>query len=92
MPVLVLHKGDAMRGLITLQQQLSDGKVRTWIQETDLDGLPKWRRRFTEDQKFPEAAAYIERERRCDEDLWVLVMDISDGALPPVLQPAKLAL
>jgi len=87
--LVVLHKGDETRGLITLQQHLTDGKVRFWVQETDMDGLVQWRRRFEEDQEEAVATDYIERERSRDEDLWVVVMDSSNGVLPPVLQQAK---
>lgn len=88
-PLVVLHKGDDTRGLILLQQHLRDGKVRLWVQETGIDGLPQWRRRFEDDQEETEAEAFVERELSRDEDLWVVVLESSDGVLPSVLQLAK---
>ncbi len=86
--VLVLHKGDAHRGLILLQQELGTGASKIWIQETNEIGVRAFRPRHGDHMPAGEAQAFIERELGRDSDLWVVVHERSDGNLPAVLQRA----
>jgi len=84
--IFVLHRGHRERGLLLLRQDLRGGLSRFWVQETGAEGQVQFRRRFAEDQTPEAAQAYVDRERARDEDLWVLILEDSDGTLPPVFQ------
>ena len=81
----VAHKGDRTRGLILLHQELRGGGHRFWVQRRDELGHRAFTRRFSEDVTTEDANAFVKREISRDDDLWVLVLEQSDGTLPPVV-------
>ena len=88
--LIVSHKGDAFRGLILIKQELTNHKVRFWIQETNADGIRVFKRRHGEDMAVDKAEGFIEREINRDQDLWVIAQENSTGCLPDVLNSLPL--
>lgn len=90
--LFILNSGDLKRGLILLRQDMRAGLVRFWVQETDFQGQRAFRQRFAEDQTMEQADAYVQRELKRDQDLWVLIHECSDGNLPPILTRVQASL
>ena len=85
--LFALKKGDADRGLILLRQDMKNGKVRIWVQTFNQDQESCFRRQFAEDLDKETAEEFVKREVAIDDDLWVIVMENSNGHLPPILKP-----
>ena len=68
------------------------GPAPFWVQETDFQGQRAFRQRFAEDQTMEQADAYVQRELKRDQDLWVLIHECSDGNLPPILTRVQASL
>ena len=83
-PLYVLHRGDPDRGLILIHGQGLDHMSVLWVQGSDSAGNVGWRKRFPAAISQSEASSYIDRERKRDEDLWVIELE-NHPDLPPIL-------
>ncbi|WP_321393072.1 DUF1491 family protein [Emcibacter sp.] len=81
---MVLHKGDADRGLVLIKQNLFGPGCILYTQARDLDGVMVWRCPLGDDP-VPEdkADTYIARQRDYDEDLWVIEVEDPKGIYRP---------
>jgi len=75
-PAVVLHKGDAERGLVLIKQYVHGQGCKIYAQTRDFDDNLNWQPPLGEDWlQEMKADDYIKRQRRFDEDLWVLEIE-----------------
>ncbi len=75
---VVLHKGDADRGSMLLLITERGQAVALLDRVLSMDGGYRWERQRALSESDPQQlAAYLERRRSRDPDLWVLELDIA---------------
>lgn len=79
MPATVVHKGDSERGLILLKHYVSRGDCTLYKQGYREDGGLEWRTPLGLHFEESKADSYIMRERKFDEDLWVIEIEDPKG-------------
>ncbi len=73
---VILHKGDEERGLILIKKFVTGSGARIYTQSRNEQGELGWQQPLGEDWlEEPKADAYIARQRKFDEDLWVIEVD-----------------
>jgi len=76
LPVMVLHKGDMDRGLVLIKHYVAGQGCILYVQRRDMEGILSWAKPLSDDF-IPENEAddYIIRQRKFDEDLWVIEVE-----------------
>lgn len=73
---VILHKGDDDRGQVLIKKYVHGKGARIFTQTRDLDDNLIWHEpmgeEYVEEKKADE---YISRQRKFDEDLWVIEAD-----------------
>ncbi len=80
-PAVVARRGDPHGGMVILKVNRLDLGCRVLTQTRDLDGVLCWLAAL--DGRLvaePEADEYIARQTARDPDLWVIEVEIRDGA------------
>lgn len=82
-PAMVARKGDPDAGAVLVKVNAFDRGCTVLTQVSDPLGRPRWMR-GTGPEPVDDAAAeaYIARQTRYDEDLWVLEIESRDGWHP----------
>ncbi len=85
MPMTVLHKGDADRGLVLLKQYIAGEGAIAHAQRRNMDGHLGWVHPLGDDPiTEAEVDEYMSRQRGYDEDLWLIeVEDPKKCYIPP---------
>jgi hypothetical protein len=82
---VIVFKGDAERGLVLLKHNLIGQGFKILTQSHDMDGNLNWvyplGDELLDEQK---ADQYITRQRKFDEDLWVIEIDDPKGHYGPL--------
>lgn len=82
-PAMVVRKGDPDAGAILVKVNAFGNGVTVLSQVTDAAGNPRWMPGTGADAVDEAAAdAYIARQTRYDEDLWVVEIESRDGWHP----------
>ncbi len=77
-PVTVLRRGDADRGMVIVKLRRRDGDVRLVTQTRDMDGTLVWTSVF--EGRFvneAEAGEFVDRQASYDPDIWII--EVEDG-------------
>jgi len=82
-PAMVVHRGDPDSGAVLVKLNRLEAGCTVLTQIRTADGAPAWLR-GTGAQPVPEAEAdaYVARQLRYDDDLWVLEIEDRAGRLP----------
>ena len=81
---VVLHKGDAERGLVLIKQYVHAKGCKIYTQTRDFDDNLNWHQPLGEEWiEEAKADAYVVKQRTFDEDLWVLEIEDAKGAYKP---------
>lgn len=85
MPMMVVHKGDADRGLVLLKQYIAGEGAIVHAQRRGMDGKLGWVQPLGDDPiSEAEVDEYMSRQRGYDEDLWLIeVEDPKRNYVPP---------
>lgn len=82
-PVVVVNKGEAESGILTVKLNLLDGTARVLTESRGMDGKPGWMGPLGDDP-IPEekADAYLSRAADRDPDIWVVEVEDRQGRNP----------
>ena len=76
MPAMIICKGDNERGLIIIKHHIIGQGVKIYKLGYDLEGGAIWRYPLGDDLlEEQKADHYIGRERKFDEDIWVIEIE-----------------
>ncbi len=76
LPMTILHRGDEGRGLVLIKQYIAGRGCIIYTRSRDMDGRLSWQNPLgREVVDEPKADEYIARQRKYDEDLWVLEVE-----------------
>ncbi|MBL4603351.1 MAG: DUF1491 family protein [Emcibacteraceae bacterium] len=82
---VVVHKGDAGRGVMLIKQYVHGKGAKVYTQIRDMDDKLVWHQPLGDDWvEEPKADMYIKRQRDFDEDLWVIEIDDPKGLYSPL--------
>lgn len=85
LPVMVLHKGDGDRGLVLIKHYVAGQGVILYVQRRDMAGKFIWARPLGDDFIAENKAdEYILRQRKFDEDLWVIEVEDPRSVYQPL--------
>lgn len=84
LPMTVLHRGDADRGLVLIRQSTGMRDCILHAQQRDISGKLQWYYPLGPDAvENAVADEYIARQRGYDEDLWAVEVDDPRGQYSP---------
>lgn len=85
LPMTVLHRGDGGRGLVLIRQYIAGRGCILHNLQRNMGGRLDWHHPLGADPVDEgKADDYIARQRKYDEDLWVLEVDDPKGQYSPL--------
>ncbi len=76
---VVARRGDPDAGAIAVKVYMGARKCRLHVQARDHEGKPVWREPFDGPVEEAKIDAYLEKEKRFDQDIWIVEIEDREG-------------